>query len=86
MRRVMITLPNTLLREVDGLAANDRVTRSEFIRQAMNRYLQQRRRLDLQQRLKRGYQEMGGLNLALAEEGLALDQESLALIGKKRSP
>ncbi|MGE5590402.1 MAG: CopG family ribbon-helix-helix protein [Bacillota bacterium] len=86
MRRIMITLPNTLLREVDGLAANDRVTRSEFIRQAMNRYLQQRRRLDLQERLKRGYQEMGGLNLALAEEGLALDQESLALIGKKRSP
>ncbi len=86
MRRVMITLPSSLLQEVDGLAANDRVTRSEFIRQAMNRYLQQRRRLDLQERLKRGYQEMGGLNLALAEEGLALDQESLALIGKKGSP
>lgn len=85
MRRVMIK-PSWLLQEVDGLAANDRVRRSEFIRRAMNRYLQQRRRLDLQERLKRGYQEMGGLNLALAEEGLALDQESLALIGKKGSP
>lgn len=79
----MISLPGALLQEVDGLAADLQVTRSEFIRQAMSRYLQQRRRLAFQERLKRGYQEMGGLNLALAEEGLALDQESLALIGKR---
>lgn len=81
-RRVMISLPSALLKEVDGLAAMDNLNRSEFILQAMSRYLEQRRRLELRRRLREGYREMGNLNVALAEEDLALDQESLDLIAR----
>lgn len=70
-RRIVVSLPNSLLKEVDGLVAVERRNRSEFIREAMRLYLEERKRSELRESLKRGYQEMASLNLALAEEGLA---------------
>ena len=81
-RRIMVSLPAALLADLDDLAAMENLNRSEFIRQAMVRYLQQRRRTDFRRQLRQGYREMGSLNLALAEEDLALDQESLELIAR----
>jgi len=69
-RRIVVSLPNSLLREVDGLVAVEKRNRSEFIREAMRLYLEERKRHELRESLKRGYQEMASLNLALAEEGL----------------
>lgn len=83
-KKIMISLPSALLQEVDGIVALEKKNRSEFIREAMKLYLEERKKRDIRERLKRGYQEMAKINLALAEEGLALDRESLELI-KKRS-
>lgn len=81
-KRIMISLPSSLLQEVDGLVAVEKINRSQLIREAMRLYLEERKKRDLRERMKRGYQEMARINLALAEEALFLDRESLALVQK----
>lgn len=69
-RRIVISLPSSLLEEVDGLAMTERRNRSDLFREAMEVYIEGRRRRDLRDRLKKGYLEMASLNSMLAEEGL----------------
>jgi len=71
----MISLPQSLLEEVDGLLALERRNRSEFIREAMKAYISERKRRSVREEMKRGYQEMAQLNLALAQEHCALEDE-----------
>ncbi len=75
VKRIMISLPDNLLREVDGVAAAERLNRSEFIREAMKLYIQERKRRTIREQMKKGYQEMAKINLALAGESFALEQE-----------
>jgi CopG family transcriptional regulator/antitoxin EndoAI len=72
-KRIMITVPSSLLREVDGVVALEKGSRSEFIREALNRFLEERKRRELRDRMKNGYLEMAKINLELAEEGLPSD-------------
>lgn len=64
----MISLPESLLEEVDDLATVERRNRSEFIREAMKLYIAERKRYTIREQMKRGYQEMAHINLALALE------------------
>lgn len=68
-KRVVISVPDQLLAEVDGLVAVERWNRSALIREAVRIYVQERKKRDMREQLKRGYQEMARLNLTLAEEG-----------------
>ena len=38
-KRIMISLPNTLLQEVDGIANQENINRSQLIREAMRFYI-----------------------------------------------
>lgn len=76
VKRIMISLPDQLLAEVDGIVATEKLNRSELIREAMKMYLAERRRRLLREQMKKGYLEMAQINLALALEGMHLDQES----------
>lgn len=73
LKRIMISIPNTLLQEVDGMASMEKLTRSQFVREAMRLYIEERKRKSLRDTMKRGYQEMAGINLVLAEEGVLAD-------------
>ena len=64
----MISLPDSLLAEVDDIVEAERVNRSEFIREAMKLYIAERKRQILREQMKKGYLEMARLNLALALE------------------
>ncbi|KKM08692.1 CopG family transcriptional regulator [Clostridiales bacterium PH28_bin88] len=64
----MISLPENLLEEVDGLAVKEKRNRSEFIREAMKLYIAERKRFTIREQMKKGYQEMAQINLALALE------------------
>jgi len=75
-KRIMISLPESMLEELDGFAALEQATRSEAVREAMRLYLEDRRRNELHSRLRDGYREMGALNAAIAEEALAAENES----------
>lgn len=83
LRRIMISLPHSLLEEVDGMVALEHTNRSELIRQAMRQYISARRRRELRDQMKQGYIDMAALNLALAEEGFACEQESQLLQGRR---
>ncbi len=68
-RKIMISVPDTLLREVDAAVTIESGSRSELIRAALRMYLDEARRRKMRESLKAGYIEMGALNLELAEGG-----------------
>lgn len=72
----MISLPQNLLTEVDGIVALEKRTRSEFIREAMRLYLQERKKRQIRERMQRGYLEMAGINLALSNEAVYAESEA----------
>ena len=71
-RKIMISVPDALLREVD--AAVEGGSRSELIRAALRMYLDESRRRKMREMLKTGYIEMGPLNLELAEGGPVFEE------------
>jgi len=71
----MISLPESLLAEVDDLATIVQLNRSEFIREAMRMYINEHRRLEIREQMKKGYQEMAKINLSLAAEHCSLEDE-----------
>ena len=75
-KRIMISLPQNLLTEVDGVVELERKSRSEFIREAMKLYLQERKRRHIREHMQEGYMQMAGLNLTLANEALSAENEA----------
>ncbi len=76
VKRIMISLPDNLLAEVDGIVAAERLNRSELIREAMRFYIAERKRRQLREQLKKGYQEMAQINRELAAEHFRLEAEA----------
>lgn len=68
-KRIVISVPANLLDEVDGLVAMERWNRSALIREAVRIYVEERKKRDMREQMKRGYLEMARINLTLAEEG-----------------
>ncbi|WP_339064316.1 ribbon-helix-helix protein, CopG family [Tepidibacillus marianensis] len=72
----MISLPQNLLQEVDGVARKEKSNRSELIREAMKLYLQERRKQTIRESMQQGYVEMAKINLNLASESFILEEEA----------
>jgi len=73
VRRIMISIPNTLLKEVDCIISIGKSSRSQFVREALRLYIEERKREAVRDMMRKGYQEMATINLTLAEEGLLAD-------------
>lgn len=82
LKRIMISLPDNLLEEVDDIVALEKKNRSEFIREAMKLYIGERKRRNLREQMRIGYQEMASINLSLAYEGLDSEDEVQILFDK----
>lgn len=76
-KRIMISLPNSLLEEVDFIVSMEKKNRSEFVKEAMKLYIREKRRVEVSERLKTGYVEMSQINLSLAEIGFEQDMVEL---------
>lgn len=76
-KKIVVTLPNSLLTEVDKIVKVENKNRSEFIREAMKLYIREKRKMEVREFMIKGYREMGAINLALAEMGLSIDVSSL---------
>ncbi|AQZ47408.1 CopG family ribbon-helix-helix protein [Paenibacillus larvae] len=74
-KRIMISLPDHLLKEVDGIVEKENSNRSEFIRQAMRLYLLERKKRTLRESMQRGYMEMAKINLNMASEAFQAEEE-----------
>lgn len=72
-KKVIVSIPQDLLQEMDRLSAVECRNRSQIIRDAIRAYLDGRRILALKERMQKGYEEMGDINKALAEEGLGTE-------------
>ncbi|MCG8485654.1 MAG: CopG family transcriptional regulator, partial [Clostridia bacterium] len=48
--------------------------RSEFIREAMKLYLRERKKIRIREMMKKGYMEMGMINLEISEVGVEEDR------------
>lgn len=68
-KRIVVSVPDHLLQEVDGLVAVERWSRSALVREAVRIYVEERKKRDMREQMKRGYREMARINLTLAEEG-----------------
>lgn len=80
-KRIMISLPDYLLREVDGIVEKENLNRSEFIRQAMRVYLSERKKMFLRDSMQRGYMEMAKINLTIASEAFQAEEGGRTHIG-----
>ncbi|WP_245684735.1 CopG family ribbon-helix-helix protein [Orenia metallireducens] len=68
LKKVMISLPNNLLQEIDGFIKEDNQDRSQFISDAMEIYVNQLRTSKFRDEMKQGYLEMAKINLCIATE------------------
>ena len=82
-KRIVVSVPANLLREVDGLVAMERWNRSALVREAVRIYVEERKKRDMREQMKRGYREMARINLTLAEEGPVFEA-ALAPQGRSR--
>jgi CopG family transcriptional regulator/antitoxin EndoAI len=78
----MISLPDYLLQEVDGIVQKEKSNRSEFIRQAMKLYLMERKKRQLRESLQRGYMEMAKINLNIASEAFYAEEDADSTLGR----
>ncbi|RKD30071.1 CopG family ribbon-helix-helix protein [Thermohalobacter berrensis] len=83
LKKIMVSLPDNLLREIDGIIAKEKKDRNEFIREAMKLYLREKKRIQTLEKMKNGYLEMSEINASLAEMGLEEDTKELSVYEAK---
>ena len=76
LKKILLSLPDPLLKQLDAVAKKKGVSRSRFLRDAAEDLVKKETKRT-QQELKQGYTEMGKLNLKLAEICFDADQETL---------
>ncbi|MCD8503348.1 MAG: ribbon-helix-helix protein, CopG family [Bacillaceae bacterium] len=75
-KRIMVSLPQHLLNEVDGLIKKENVNRSEFIYQATKMYLREKKKRQIRETMQQGYMEMAKINLNIAAEAFLAEEEA----------
>lgn len=75
LRKILISLPDNLLKEVDSIVSVEKINRSELVREAMRLYIRERRKIEMRDKMKKGYQEMAEINVKLAEMCFEADND-----------
>ena len=78
-KKVLVSLPDALLRQMDKLMNEEHTTRSQIIRDAMQLYIREKHRMEIREHMRRGYEEMARINEEWAEAGLLPDIKTLEL-------
>ncbi|NLX88497.1 MAG: CopG family transcriptional regulator [Syntrophomonadaceae bacterium] len=81
-KRIIVTVPETLLFEMDSVTVSECKNRSEIVREAIRFYLGERRRLLVREQMKKGYLEMAEINLSLACENIGEEEALVNCIEK----
>lgn len=75
LKEIIISIPRSLLEEVDGMVILEETDRSYVIREAMKLYICEKKRKYIREQMCKGYLEMASINLSLAQEGLMSEEE-----------
>lgn len=73
---IVISLPQTLVRELDGLVQQENGNRSEVIYEATKNYIREHKTRQMHEAMRRGYMEMAKINLSLANEAFFVEEEA----------
>lgn len=74
-KKILISVPDNLLEELDIMVSNEKTNRSMIVREAMSLYIREKHRVELRDKMRRGYEEMAEINLRLAEGCLGADND-----------
>ncbi len=77
MRRIIVTMPPDLVQQVEERASRLDFNRSQFIRRAVEVFLEEQRRRELRALLKEGYLANAERDLRIAEEFAYADYETV---------
>ncbi|MFP3488498.1 antitoxin [Staphylococcus sp. SIMBA_130] len=75
-KSIVVTLPQHILNEVDGIIQQEQLDRNEFISQATTMYIRERKKRQIRDAMRQGYMEMAKINLNLAAEGFLVEEEA----------
>lgn len=81
-RRIIITVPEALLCEMETVTITESKNRSEVVREAIRFYLGERRRILTREQMKKGYLEMAEINLSIACENIGEEEALVNCIQK----
>ena len=68
-RRIVVDLPNDLAGELESLARTEQTSHEELLCKAVQAYVDGCKHKNIVKQMKKGYEEMGSINITLAEEG-----------------
>ena len=83
LKKVLITVPDTLLDEIDALAGSEKTSRSELVREAMRKYIGEKKKAATIAQMEKGYQEMAELNLSIAKMYFEAEDEQFSAYEEK---
>lgn len=72
-KKLVVNLSDTLNEEFNKALKEDCKKRSEFIKEAVILYIEQKKKLSFINEMKKGYLDMSQINLEISETGLASD-------------
>lgn len=79
IKKIIIKLPTILINKVDDLVVIEEDNKSEIIKEAMEIYIVEQRKIQIREDMKKGYLEMSQINIKLSEMGLAEDIRELCV-------
>ncbi len=78
-RKVVVSIPSNLLEEASCMVPMEYKNMSDFVMEAMKLFIEEKKKLEIIEKLKKGYKDMSDLNVRLSEMGLDQDNLELAL-------
>lgn len=72
-KRLVVNISEALFNDFDEALNEDCKKRSEFIKEAIILYIEDKKRLKFLEQMKKGYCEMAQINLEISEVGFASD-------------
>lgn len=75
-QEILVSLPQSLLLEIDGFVKRENVDRDELIYQATKKFLSERKKMHVIESMRRGYMEMAKINLSIASEAFHAEYEA----------
>ena len=78
-RSVALGLSNSIIEDINLMLPMEPDNKSDFMIEAMQFFIKERKKINLNERLKEGYKEMSQINLTLAEIGLEQDNLDLRI-------
>lgn len=77
LEEVLVKLPKKLFTEMNGMAKYENIEIDDLIYQATKKYVEYKKDFcQFQETMKKGYQEMAGINLNLCSEAFLAEEEA----------